>query len=412
MARTKGSLNKPKSSNIVTLNFEKYVDGQAVTKQNQLWDVVNWGAKNNYPILLLDLYSQSPTHHAAIDFGVNAIVGEGIDYEAMKLDGSQVVPNYSQTWEDLIRSLSLDYMLYGSYALEIIKNKDNRTFSFYHVPLDKVRWTSYDEDGQITHYKICSDWTEPSKYTPTDILAFEQQDESKLRMGVPYLYVYRKYTPQMTYYTSPIYTAGIKAIQAEVEFLNYDLKSTTNGFVPSGMLVLNEVETDDERQAIIRNINNMFIGSEGANSLMITFRRNQEEEIPSFVPFNIDTKTDKYNYTNERTTNRILAAHQIPSPMLIGLPDSSKSGFSSDADKIETAFQLYMKLVGNNNRMAIVKTINQMLRLNGIDVEIVLKPLKFNDFGSDNDKSADTSSTEKNVNTNEDNVEEQVVGEE
>lgn len=412
MSRTKGALNKPKSSNIVTLNFEKYVDGQAVTKQNQLWDVVNWGAKNNYPILLLDLYSQSPTHHAAIDFGVNAIVGEGIDYEAMKLDGSQVVPNYQQTWEDLIRSLSLDYMLYGSYALEIIKNKDNKTFSFYHVPLDKVRWTSYDEDGQITHYKICSDWTEPSKYTPTDILAFEQQDESKLRMGVPYLYVYRKYTPQMTYYTSPIYTAGIKAIQAEVEFLNYDLKSTTNGFVPSGMLVLNEVETDDERQAIIRNINNMFIGSENANSLMITFRRNQEEEIPSFVPFNIDTKTDKYNYTNERTTNRILAAHQIPSPMLIGLPDSSKSGFSSDADKIETAFQLYMKLVGNNNRMAIVKTINQMLRLNGIDVEIVLKPLKFNDFGSDNDKSADTSSTEKNVNTNEDNIEEQTVGEE
>lgn len=410
MSRTKGALNRPKQNGggLFVTKFEKQIDGSAVTKKNQLWDVVNWGQKNNYPLLLLDLYAQSPTHHAAVDFGVNAIVGEGVDYEAMRLDGAQIMPNYYQTWEDIIRSLALDYILYGSYALQVIKNKDGKTYSFYHTPLEKVRWTPYDEDGQITHYKISSDWTEPAKNIPIDIEAFDMQDYEKLAQGKPYLLVYRKYSPTMTYYTSPLYSAAIKAIQAEIEYLNYDLKSITNGFVPSGMLVLNEVENDQERETIIRNIQQMFTGSENANSLMITFRRNVEEQQPSFVPFNVDSKADKYNYTNERAVNRILAGHQIPSPMLIGMPDSSKSGFSSDADKIETAFQLYMKLVGNNNRLAIVKTINTLLKMNGVDVEVVLKPLKFNDFSDGNNQTSSTDTAEKNIDTNEDNIEEKV----
>ena len=33
--------------------------------------------------------------------------------------------------------------------------------------------------------------------------------------------------------------------------------------------------------------------------------------------------------------------------------------------------------MGNNNRKKIVSTINQMLRINGIDVSIELKPLQF-----------------------------------
>ena len=409
MGRPKGSPNKKQTGNILyTVQLEKQIDGQAVTKKNSLYDVVNWGAKNNYPLLLLDLYAQSPTHHAAVDFAVNAIVGDGVDYEAMKVDGSQIMPNYYQTWEDIIRSLSLDYILYGSYALQIIKNKDGKTFSFYHTPLEKVRWTQYDEDGQITHYKISADWTSPTQNPPVDVPAFDMQDADKLEKGQPYLLVYRKYTPTMTYYTSPLYTAAIKAIQSEIEYLNYDLKNITNGFVPSGMLVLNEVENDQERETIIRNIQNMFIGSENANSLMVSFRRNPEETAPEFVPFAVDAKADRYEAANNRTISRILAGHQIPSPMLIGMPDSTNSGFSSDADKIETAFQLYMKLVGNNNRMAIVKTINTLLNMNGVDVEIVLKPLKFNDFSDGGNVTTNTNTTDKNQDTDENNIVERI----
>ena len=65
------------------------------------------------------------------------------------------------------------------------------------------------------------------------------------------------------------------------------------------------------------------------------------------------------------------------------MPDIGNSGFSSEADKLEVSYQLYNKLTGNYNRMAVVRTINQMFKMNGIDTEIIMKPLNFNDFQED-----------------------------
>lgn len=413
MARPLGSKNKPKvtpksNGSVFLTKLEKQIEGSAVTRKNSLgW--VNYGLKNNYPNLLLDLYNQSPTHRACINFGVQSILGNGVDFDAMKLNGDEVVPNYSQTWDDIIKNLALDYMLYGSYALQIIQNKDGKTFSFWHMPLDKVRWSEYDEDGQITSYWISNDWTALGQYPPFQIDAFDMR-EGKIEKGKPYLYVYRQYSPTMTYYTQPHYQAAIKAIQSEIEYVNYDLKTTVNGFVPSGMLVLNEVETDTERQAIIDNVTRMFQGSENANSVLVTFRSNVEEQKPEFVPFAANSgNINLYASANERTVSRILAGHQINDPQLIGMPNLGGSGFNSEGQFLETAYMVYNKLVGNSNRMAIVRTLNQMFKMNGIETEIILKPMSFLDVENEvNTKN--TNSTDNKQDTSADMVEEKVDG--
>ena len=107
---------------------------------------------------------------------------------------------------------------------------------------------------------------------------------------------------------------------------------------------------------------------------------------------------------------KLLAAHQIPSPMLIGMPDVSNAGFSSDADKIETAYQLYQKLTGNSNRICVIKTLNQLFNMNGIDTQVIMKPLKFNDFGDENDNAADTKTTDTNDDISTNNIEEKEDG--
>ena len=413
MSRPVGSKNKPKvtkNSGVFLTNLEKQIEGSAITRKNALgW--VNWGIKNNYPNLLLDLYNQSPTHRSACNFAVQSILGNGVDYDAMKVNGDEVVPNYAQTWDEIIKSLAMDYIIYGSYALQIIMNKDGKTFSFWHMPLDKVRWGEYDEDGQITSYWICNDWTATGQNPPFSIDAFDMRDDFKIEKGKPYLYVYRTYSPTMVYYTQPHYAAGIKAIQAEIEYVNYDLKNIVNGFTPSGVLTLPEVETDEERQAIIANITRMFQGSENANSVMITFRNNIEDKGVEYVPFAKNQGSfNFYADANQRTINRILEAHQIPNAALVGHPDISNSGFASEADKLELSYQLYNKLTGNYNRMAVIRTLNQMLKMNGIETEIVMKPLNFIDFGDDANVKERTQSTEvEEKETNENNVEEQVT---
>ena len=386
VGRPKGSTTKKAnlSKNAVyNICLEKQIDGSAVTKKSSMgW--VQWGAKNNYPNLLLNLYNQSPTHRAAVNFAMMSILGNGVDFEAMQLNGDEVVPNYAQTWDEVIKALALDYILYGSYAIQVIMNKDGKTYSYWHMPLDKVRWSEYDEDGQITKYWICNDWTATGQYPPFEIDALDMKDEWKLEKGKPYLYVYRTYSPAMTYYTQPHYQAALNAIQAEIEYCNYDLKNIVNGFAPAGVLTLPEVETDEERQAIIQNVTRMFQGSENANSVFITFRNNIEDKGVEYVPFaGNQGNVNVYAEANQRVINRILEAHQIPSAALIGLPDINNSGFSSEADKLQVAYQLYNKLVGNSSRMAVIRTLNQMFKMNGIETQIIMKPLNFNDFGND-----------------------------
>ena len=412
MSRPVGSKNKPKiqgGNNVYLTKFEKQIEGSAVTKKSG-FNYINWGIKNNYPNILLDLYNQSPTHRSSVNFAVQSILGNGVDFEQMKLNGDEVVPNYAQTWDEVIKSLALDYILYGSYAIQVIMNKDGKTYSFWHMPLDKVRWGEYDEDGQITSYWISNDWTALGQNPPFEIDALDMREDLKIEKGKPYLYVYRTYSPTMTYYTQPHYAAAIKAIQAEIEYCNYDLKNIVNGFAPSGVLTLPEVETDEQRQAIINNVTRMFQGSDNANSVMITFRNNLEDKGVEYTPFTNSTgNVNLYADANQRVINRILAAHQIPNAALIGMPDIGNSGFSSEADKLEVSYQLYNKLTGNYNRMAVIRTLNQMLKMNGIDTEIVMKPLSFNDFGNDANVQERTDSTEvdeKEIDEN--NIEEKV----
>lgn len=417
MSRPKGSLNKStllkmqqnkSRGGIYLTKLEKQIEGSAITRQNALgW--VNWGSNNNYPNLLLDLYNQSPTHHSAVNFAVQSILGNGVDYDAMKMNGDEVVPNYAQDWNEVIKALALDYILYGSYAIQVIMNNDGKTYSFWHTPLDKVRWSEYDEDGQIPSYWICQDWTATGKYPPFQIEALDMKEEKILEKGKPYLYVYRTYSPTMTYYTQPHYAAAIKAIQAEIEYCNYDLKNIVNGFTPAGMITMPEVETDEERNAIINNITKMFQGSDNANSVMISFRNSIEDKAVEFTPFTASQgNVNIYAEANQRVINRILSAHQIPNASLIGMPDVGNTGFASEAQKLETAYQLYNKLTGNLNRMAVIKTLNQMFKMNGVETEIVMKPLNFNDFGDDANVEERTESTEVTP-QDENNIEEQKV---
>lgn len=416
--RPVGSTNKkniPSGNNVFITNFDKHIEGTALTKDSSMgW--VKFGAKNNWPNILLDLYNQSPTHHAAIQFEVESICQNGIDYNAMKLDDTQIFPNYQYSYDTLIRNIALDYCIYGSYCIEIIRNKGGKDFSFYHIPYEKIRCSPYDEDGVITSYWLSNDWTALGQNPPIQIDAIDMRDDNEIKMGKPYLYVYRNYDPAMQYYQNPSYAAGIKAIQSEIEHCNFDLRTTVNSFVSSGMLVLNEMEDDAQRQAILNNVQSLFQGSDNANSAMVVFRNNIEEQKPEWIPFSSSKdNVNLFDSANQRTINRILCAHSIPSANLIGLPDIGATGFQSDSNKLETAFQLYQKLTGNYNRIQVIKSLNDMFKLNGINVEIIQKPLHFNDFNDtsandNNSSAADTTSNEVNQDVSEKNVEEKVEG--
>lgn len=374
--RPKGSKNKPKSeklsSSTYSIKFEKQILGAPIMRQNMSDGIINWGVRNDYPLRLDELYIGSVTHKSCIDFAVNAIVGGGVE-----VDIEVPQPNYHTSWNEFIRAIAFDYTLYGGFAFQIIKNKDGKTYSFFNQPFETVRMEPMDEDGVIEYCQVSADWTAKQKYPPVRIPIFGFQEDEEIKQGQVYMFVYVSPNPISSYYPIPSYIAGIKAIQAEVEYQNYDLKSIMNGFVGAGSISLPPVGSEQQKQAIINNIQSMFTGSDNANSILVFFREDSEDTPVGFTPFSSNGgMVDLYEAANERTVNRIIESHKISSKGLIGLP-MDNSGFSDSGALMQAAYDVYNTNVASSARVVILSAINNLFALNGVEVEISLKPLTY-----------------------------------
>ena len=358
---------------IMNVNFDKQIEGAPIVKAtSQGW--VKWGIDNLYPYKLINLFNQSVTHRACIDFAINAIVGNGIDYEAL---GNSTLdnPNPRMTWDTFIRSIAFDYVMYGGFAFQVIKNRGGSTYSFFPQPLETIRLAPMDGDGNIVEAWLSSDWSNTSKYPPQKVTIMAPDEDMPL--GEVRLVYYRKPNPVNDYYPLPTYSSALNAIMAEAQFQTYDLKNVVNGFTPSGALTLPNVETEEERNEMLRQIQQMFSGAENANTLIVTFRNNIEDKPIEYTPFAQSSENiNLYGDANERTVNRIMAAHKVPSKSLIGYP-ADDTGFSDSGAYMQTAFDLYNVNVANANRREITNVINGLLAMNGVDMGITLLPLRY-----------------------------------
>lgn len=413
MPRTKGSKNKIKNTggSTVLLQCEKQLEGAPITRNsNRGW--VNWGIKNDYPQKLSELYYNSVIHKSCVDFAVNAIVGDGIDFDKMGDFDAESMPNYEYDWNEFIRRIALDYVIYGSYSFQIIKNKDNKSYSFYHQPVSSIRCGERNEEGNVDKYFISYDWSQLGKYPPIEIDRFGFTEDEKIKTGKSYLFVYETYTPDLDYYTAPKYVGGIKSILNEIELIRYDLRATMNNFSANGFLTLPRVETEEERDALLRSVKNSFVGADNANALVVTFSNGDElaQSVPVFTKIDKDVNNvNLFSESNERTIDRIVSAHRIPTKALIGMPtDGGQLG--GDGNVLNVSYNLYLKTIANNNRRAIINTINQCLALNGVQTKLILKDLN---FGLTNDNQTqivedNTNNVSENDVTNE-NLEEKIT---
>ena len=288
------------------------------------------------------------------------------------------MPNYGETWESFISKLAQDLVMFGGYAFQVIMNKDGKTYSFYHEPFSNVRCGKPDEDGNVSELWVCKDWTEAARYKPFVLPRFGFNEDEHIEKGKAYMFYYSRYTVDSEFYPLPHYYAALKAIQTEAELVRYDLKSVLNNFAANGVVALDRIEDENERKQVIDGIQKMFTGSENSNTVMITFKNNSEDNPITFTPFDKDiSNVNLFADNNSRTVDRILSAHRIANPTLIGLPNSG-TGFANEGTLLEASFNLLNKTLINNMRKEITNIINKMFIINGVDNKIEIVPLTFN----------------------------------
>lgn len=312
---------------------------------------IKWGVNNDYPQYIDSLFKDVATLRSIIEGTVDFIIGNGIHIDDMVFD--RQVNDKGDSLEDLCRDLSRDYLKYGGFAINIVRNREGNVGGLYFIPLERIRLS---EDKEEVYYS--RDWEKSIgrvKYT-----VYPKYDSFK--KDVNSIYVYSNSRTDV--YPSPKWAASTKAAEIERQVNEYHLNSIVNGFSASYLISMNNgIPSETEADEIEENILEKFTGSGNGGRVVINFA-NDKDHSAELMKLETDDAGEKYKSLIERTRNELFTAFRA-TPNLFGLPTAT--GFSNE--EYQEAFKLY-------NRTAVRPVQNILVRVLG-DItgkEIVIDP--------------------------------------
>ena len=325
-----------------------------------------YGEKNLFPAQLIELYDTSAMHATCIKAITAGITGDGIE-----IIGDEYINEKGETIDEVFEKISLDYTLYAGYAINVIWNKERTKISeIYHLAFNNVRSGKPDEQDEVKEYMYSADWSNLRKYPYETYRAFDATDNKGNNASQIY-YCYG-YTPGNQVYPLPEYVAAMSDISLDAQISRFHANNIANGLAPSMILKFrNGVPSPEERRDVYKEIERTFTGTENAGRFFLTFSEPGKEM--DVTP--IDSANDDYYLLlEERVSSRILTAHRITSPLLLGIKDST--GFSSNADEIKVAYAHFEGTVVEPKRKKILSSFGYMLRLAGYNVALNVRPNK------------------------------------
>ena len=360
-------------NNILNVNLETQTAPKVIETISKNWieyGTDNWA--NLYPQFLIDLYYNSSTHAAIINATSDMIAGEGItvkendnvDADA-KLKRFMSNANSNETLHEVVKKLAFDFKLQGGFGINIIWNQARTEISeIYHVPVERIRAGKPNKLGRVTEYYVCSDWTNTRKNKPQTVPAFNVNDRTNpsqiLYMG--------NYSPNMDIYFTPDYTASCNWALIDQRVAEFHLSNIENGFSGSYFISFsNGIPTDEERFQIENSIKNKFTGAKASGKFVLTFS-DDPSKIPSITPISVANADKQYLALQGLLVQNILTGHRVTSPMLMGIKNDT--GLGSNADELNSAFEVYLNTVVKPYQNTILKAIGKILDINNIALPI------------------------------------------
>ncbi len=344
---------------------------------------ISYGVDNLYPNnLITPLYNGSAMNRSCIDSKQIAMVGEGLRTTDPNLEFILKNANLEgEGWNEIFDKASLDYIIFGGFALNIIWNQTgDKIVEMYNLDFNDVRSGCIDYDtDKVEWYYFSSDWVRYKKdvYRPKAFKAFSKKDAPLYPNQVLYFF---NHAPGQKYYPLPSYSGSLTDIQVDISTSSYHYWNLMNGLSPSLFVQINNgIPSPEERRDIYEEIASTFSGVDGAGKFFLAFSPDKDHNT-EVTP--ITSANDEYYLTLEsRITSRILTGHRITSPLLLGIKDSS-NGFSSTADEITVAYQHFVSTVIEPDQKIMLKVFNKLVKFYGYETELYIEQKKiFNQDG-------------------------------
>jgi len=357
------------------VNLSSYTSPEIIEKSNKKF--VAYGSDNNYFQYLIDRYNGSPTNNAIINGVSQMIYGKGLD----ALDSNKKPEQYAQMValfnKDCVRKLCYDLKLMGQCSMQVIYSKDRKTIAqVEHIPVENLRAEKCNEKGEIAAYYYSDNWQKVTTRTELKrIPAFGYSNEN-----IEIVYV-KPYRAGYKYYSSPDYQGGLQYAELEEEISNYHLNNILNGLAPSMLINFNNgTPNAEERQMLENRIYQKFSGSSNAGKFILAFNDNAESAA-QIEPIQLSDAHNQYQFLSDESGKKIMVAHRIVSPMLLGIKDST--GLGNNADELQTASILMDNTVIRPFQHLLIDAFDSILAFNNIALKLyfkTLQPLEFTDL--------------------------------
>jgi hypothetical protein len=357
------------------LNLSTYTSPKI--KETKTDNFVSYGEDNNYFQFLIDRYNGSATNNAIINGMSEMIFGRGLD----ATDSNRKPEAYAQMitlfHDDCVRRLSSDLKLMGQCAMQVIYSKDRKTIArVEHIPVETLRAEKCNEKGEIEAYYMHPDWANYKKNdTLKRIEAFGYGNEPIQ------IYYVQPYKAGYKYYSPVDYQGGIQYAELEEEISNYHLNNIMNGLAPSMLINFNNGTPDPEQRQLIENrIYQKFSGSSNSGKFILSFN-DDANTAASIEPIQLSDAHNQYQFLSDESMRKIMVAHRVVSPMLLGVKDSS--GLGNNAEELKTASLLMDNTVIRPFQTLLINAFDEILAYNDISLNLyfkTLQPLEFKEL--------------------------------
>ena len=330
-----------------TLNFTKIVSNTheipklvCQSAKNSLY--VKYGTDNLFPDYLYELFHNSSQMAAIILQMKNYVLGNGITSNFPL----KIVNRKMDTFENFIDKLVFDYLLYGGFAFQSIKNKLGQIAELNHLDFKYVR---VDEDETKVFYS--KDWSK-NRRSP---LVYDRWDiNSNSSNSVFY------YKGQLTRecYPEPFYISCLTSLEISTQIGTFHLNNLLNGFNPSSIINFNSGSSlpEDVMDEIETAVKEKFCGTENTSKILLSFNDDITHKT-TFERLPDDGSIDKYNNLIVTTEKDIFRAFRM-NKLLLG--DSSENTGFNKVSYLES-FALYQKTVIQPIQTEIEQVINSVL---------------------------------------------------
>lgn len=312
-----------KTTQFLSFSIENVEIPALVEKQISGKDWINWGADNRLPYYLYGLYEKSALMQSIINTTINFVVGNSIE--------SNYKPNEDETWEDLIRNISLDYMLYNGFAIQVFYNKMGGINRIGWLDMRKCRT---DEEHTVVYYsKEFGERKSCPKYITFPVWKRGQEYRNE---SAVFLYTGSK----RTVYPLPRYSGSIAAIETSIRIDNFHLNAIKNNFSNNTIVSWHQgVPDEDTKKRLEKQFTEKFSGDENAGRVIFTFDDGKENgvEITNLSDDNFDKK---YDALKAQTITSIFTGFSAPS-QLFGY---AITGNVFSKQEYQEAFDLYSRL--------------------------------------------------------------------